>query len=65
MEREFVSGLPDKHPPQPRTLNDALRDSRIALIERRKLEERKRLYTSRQTPQTRRITARMVGEKDE
>jgi hypothetical protein len=64
MEREFVSGLPDKYPRPQRTLDDAIKDSQKAIIERRKRDERKRLYGAHMTPEIRKSIARMIGERD-
>ncbi|HYF13319.1 MAG TPA: hypothetical protein VD928_03425 [Candidatus Paceibacterota bacterium] len=61
---QFVSGLPDKHPPRPRTLDDALRDA-LDAPRKKKFNRLRRKFSSPSTPETRRITARMLGEKED
>ena len=67
MAQRFVSGLPAVMPkalasPR-RSLAEALRDAESAPREREQNRLRRR-YTAPGTPETRRVTQRIVGERD-
>jgi hypothetical protein len=65
MAREFVSGLPGSDLHKDKTFEQVIAESGAAINERRKLNERKRWFSSKSTPQTRANIKRMTGEKDD
>lgn len=67
MNRTFVSGLPgpDLRPREKSFEQVVVIESRRAILERRKRDERKRLYAARLTEEVKRATDRMIGDSDE
>lgn len=63
--RQFFSGLPGSDLRRPKSFEQVLAESRRAIIERRKRQERRRNYSSPLTAAVKRATDRMIGERDE
>lgn len=64
MNKHFVSGLPGPDLHRVKSFAQVLEESRKAIVERRKREERRRLYSTKFTDGLREATARMLGERD-
>lgn len=71
MERDFVSGLPEKKPPKERTMRDALNDlgenvrAGRGPVAQRIHQERRRWFGQRQTARDVALTKRITGERDD
>lgn len=65
MTREFVSSLPGPDLRSEKTWEQVYAESQQAIIERRKRDLRRRMYSSPLTEEVKRATNRMLGERDE